>query len=357
MKNFTAAALCSIAVAACGSSQPDAGPGNTNSDGGGGAQEVLSMLSLKEAPEATESLYWGDLDVSAPGFATGPQDQLTIGLDADNRLRYLKWLTFPSVQKTYGEDAGDFPLSGTRAVDLNPNFGLVFDEVTVLDSPAPSATHFLLRSHYVSTANLYDFVESIEGTKSGDGWGIVYSEQGTFAGVAIAGTGTGTVYPRDPNAEVAAAGQASLWSAPVELAAPGITGPPVDHLTVALDGTGALQWFSFQSFPRHVSFTDTTDGLPLGGRLLSAEGAVSFDKVVAHSPNHAVIRYHVVSNDEMNDFTEGLDVTRKGDCELIRYFISGTVLGATIDGHAAGALAPAVASAVGAGGGSDGGTL
>lgn len=342
MKKLTPLALCSVVVAACGSSTPSATTGTGGSGGGGGgAQPVLAMLSLQEAPAATESLYWGDLDVSAPGFAVGPRDQLTIGLDDDNNPRYLKWLTFPSVQKTYGDREHDFPLSGTRAVDLNPDFGLVFDQVTVLDSPAPTASHFLLRSRYVSTANKYDFIESVEGTKSGDDWAIAYSEDGALAGAAIMGTGTGTVYARDPNATAAAPGQPGRWSAPVELVAPGFTGPPVDHLTVGVDGTGAVQWFSFQSFPRHVGLAATTDDLPAGGRLLSDEGQVSFDSVVAPTPTHAVVRYHVVSGEQKNDFTEGLDVTLSGQCLRARYFISGTLLGATIDAHAAGSLTPA----------------
>ncbi len=335
-----------------GSSGTDGGQASDAPTGPSGA---LSMLSLDEAPAATERLFWGTLNATAPGFAVSSSDQLTIGLGADNGLRYLRWQTLPSLQKTYGDGAHDFPTAGTRAVDLRPDFAIVFDEVNVLDAPAPTATHFLLSSHYISTGNACDFIESIEGTKSGDGWSVVYSEQGTLYGAAITATGTGIVYPRDPNARVAPLGSASVWSAPVEIVAPGFAGPPVDHLTLALDGTGRIEWFSFQNFVRRVSFTGTTNDLPAGGTIPSGEGTVSYDSVVTPTLAHVVIRYHVVSSDNQNDFTEGFDSTRKGDSVVVRYFIFGTLRGAAIDAHAAGSLTPVASSGVDGGTPADGG--
>jgi hypothetical protein len=132
----------------------------------------------------------------------------------------------------------------------------------------------------------------------------------------------------------------------LELVATGFAGPPVDHLTLALDGTGQIRWFSFQSFVRRVSFTGSTTDLPAGGTLLADEGVVSFDSVVTPALAHVVIRYHVLSTDNLNDFTEGLDSTRKGDSVVVRYFISGTLRGAAIDAHAAGSLTPATPSAI-----------
>ena len=356
MKLLAVNALGLMLMSSCGSnahSNTDVGNG-----GGGGAVDgasdgatgqtgaMLSMLSLAEAPAATQTLFWGALDVSAPGFATPPTDSLTIGLDSGNGLRFMKWQTLPGLQKTYGDGPHDFPLAGSRSVDLHPDYALVFDEVTVLDAPAPPAKHFLLRSHYVSTGNQCDFVESIEGTRSGDGWATVYSEEGTLFGASIAAKATGTVYPHDPGARVAALGQQSNWSAPVELVAPGFVGPPVDHLALSLDGTGQIRWFSFQSFARRVSFTGSTQDLPAGGTMLTDEGTVSFDNVVPPTRAHVVIRYHVLSNDNLNDFTEGLDSTRQGDSVVVRYFISGTLRGAAIDARAAGSLTPFPTSAI-----------
>jgi hypothetical protein len=347
----TDASLGSGAVGGAGDDALDRSTDSAINRAVGDSGTLLAMLPLSEAPAATQTLFWGTLDVSAPGIAIPPKDQLTIGLGPDNSLRYLGWQTVPGLPKTYGDGANDFPLSGTRAVDLKPGNAVVFDEVTALDSPAPTATHFLLRSHYVSSGSNCDFIESVEGTRSKDGWAIVYGEQGTLFAASITVNAVGTVYPRDePSNRVATLGQPSLWSAPVELVAPGFPGPPVDHLTLALDGTGKIQWFAFQNFVRRVSFATSSQNLPLGGSLLSEEGTVSFDSVVAPSQAHVVTRYQVLSDTTLNDFTEGFDSTRKGDSVMVRYFISGTLRGTPIEAHAAGLLTPASVTTI------DGGT-
>jgi hypothetical protein len=363
-----ATALILIAgLAGCGSSAPTQAPiasgGNTGSGASSGANNgqptaQLAMLSLAEAPAATKTFFWGMLDASAPGFATSPQDQLTIGLGSDNGLRYMSWQTMPAggLPKTYGDGPQDFPLSGTRRVDLNPaGYALVFDQVTVLDSPAPTATHFLLKSRYVSIDNKCDFVESIEGTRVADGWSIVYSQEGTLFIASVSASAHGMVYPRDPNAVAAPAGQPSRWSAPVELTAPDFYGPPVDHLGVALDSSGQLRWFAFQNFTRKVSLTGGTQDLPSGGFPIANEGSVTFNDVVPATSDHFVIRYRVYSDAKLNDYTEGIDGTRQGDTLVVRYFISGKLWGAAINGHAAGTLVPA-SPAVNAGPQGSGGT-
>jgi hypothetical protein len=308
---------------------------------GGQVGAQLAVLSLAEAPAATQTLFWGTVDASAPGFATLPREQVTIGLGADNGLRYMSWQTMPSLPKTYGDGPHDFPLTGTRRVDLNPDYALVFDAVTVLDGPAPTATHFLLRSHYVSVDNQCDYIESIEGTKSGDGWAIVYSEEGSVYAASVSASAQGTVYESDPNATAAPAGQASLWSAPLELTAPNFYGPPIDHLTVSLDAAGQLRWFYFQNFVRKISLMASADELGPNAFTLADQGAVTFDDVVPATPSHFVQRYHVYSDAKLNDYTEGLDGTREGDALVVRYFISGKLWGAAIDAHAAGTLVPA----------------
>jgi hypothetical protein len=141
----------------------------------------------------------------------------------------------------------------------------------------------------------------------------------------------------------------------VELAAPGFSGPPVDHLTLALDETGNVRWFSFQGFVRRVSFAGSTQELPAGGTMPTDEGTVSFDSASSPTLAHVVIRYHVLSNDNLNDFTEGFDSTRKGDSVVVRYFIKGTLRGAAIDARAAGSLTPVATFALD--GGTDGRTV
>ncbi len=360
-KCFLAVVFCYSPLVACGSGAdpgivPDSG-GTGGAGAGGQPGQALAMLSLTEAPAATETLFWGQLDAQAPGFATLPQDMLTIGLGPDNGLRYMAWQTMPAQPKTYGDGPHDFPLTGSRQVDLSPDQTVVYDQVTVLDSPAPTATHFLLSSHYVSTGSQCDYVESIEGTAAGDGWAIVYSAQGILYAAHFSSSAQGTIYQRDPTATVAPAGQPSLWSAPVEMTAPGFTGPPVDHLTVSLDGSGQLRWFMFKNFVRTVSFTGNTNELPPGNAgTVADQGTVTYDDVVPATPAHFVIRYHAYSTEKLNDFVEGLDGTRQDDSLIVRYFITGKLWGAAIEGHAAGTLVPASPSPTGGVGGAGGST-
>jgi hypothetical protein len=313
----------------------------------------LAVLSLTEAPAASRTFFWGTIDVTAPGFVGPPRDELTIGLGADNSLRYLSWKTLPMLPKTFGDGQGDFPLSGSRAVDLSPD---ILDDysATVIDSPAPTSTHFLLREHVVSAKGQCDFIEATEGTWTGSGWSVAYSDEGKLWGATISAHGQGMLYPGDPKATAAT----TLWSAPVELVAPGFFGPPVDHLTVSLDAAGQLRWFSFQNFVRGVSFTGSSQELQPGKGTIAEEGDVTFDNVEPPTATHFVIRYTVHSEQKLNDYIEGLDGTRQGETLIIRYFFSGKLWGATLNAHAAGTLvpaSPAPPSETGAGGAGGGG--
>jgi len=353
-----------VVASACGSStSTDAGigsggsvgPGSGGVSGGtagsasGGASsqtgQALAMLSLAEAPAATRTFFWGTIDVTAPGFVGPPRDEMTIGLGPDNGLRYLSWKTLPMLPKTFGDATSDFPLSGSRSVDLSPD--ITYDYTATVANPvAPTADHFVLAEHVVSVEGQCDYVEATEGNQTGTGWSVTYSDQGKLYGAAIA-------------ASAQADGQTSLWSAPVELSAPGFFGPPVDHLTVSVDGNGQLRWFAFQNFVRQVSFTGNTQEMEPGAVSIADEGVVTFDDVVPATAAHFVIRYHAQSDSKLNDYTEGLDGTRQGDALVVRYFISGKLWGAAIDGHAAGTLVPASPSATGGSegtGGANGGS-
>jgi len=336
---MTLACSSSTSVSAAG-----AGAGGNTGAGSGGATSqagaALAMLSLSEAPTARRTFFWGTIDVTAPGFVGPPRDEMTIGLGPDNSLLYLSWKTLPMLPKTFGVSPNDFPPSGARAVDLRPDINLDYN-ATAVDAPAPTASHFLLREHVVSVQGQCDYVEATEGNHSGAGWSVAYSDEGKLYGATIAAHAQGILFPGDPNAAVPVAGQASRWSAPVELTMPGFYGPPVDHLTVALDGTGNLRWFAFQNFVRQVSFIGNTQEMQPGAVSITDEGVVAFDRVVPATPDHFVIRYHVQSDSKQNDYTEGLDGTRQGDSLVLRYFISGTLWGASIEGHAAGTLVPA----------------
>lgn len=300
---------------------------------------AITSLSLTEAPAADRAFFWGTIDVTAPGFVGPPRDEMTIGLGPDNSLEYVSWKELPMMPKSFGDADGYFPKSGSRTF-VWPSNRYEYT-ATVLDSPAATPDHFLLRYRVISEAGQCDYIEATEGTRSGSGWSVVYTQEGKLFGAAISAHGQGTLFAGDPNAPAPAADQVTFWSAPVELSAPDFVGPPIDHLTVSLDGNGQIRWLRFENFVRKVSFTDSKDELGPNSVTLNSQGVVTFDDVVPATATHFVLRYHVQSETGYNDFTEGVEGTREGDLLRIRYFLSGKFWGAAMDARAAGVLVPA----------------
>jgi hypothetical protein len=299
----------------------------------------LKTLSLAEAPASTRTFYWGEAKVEAPGFYSPPDNALTIALDAENHLRYLSWREFSAFPKTFGDGPTDFPLRGTKTVDLRHDYTYVY-QGTVDEASVSDASHWLFRMRTESSEGQSDYVEGVEGTRAGDGWAVKYTEKGTYFGAEIDARGEGTLYAGDPKASAPAVGQASAWSAPVELSAPDFYGAPVDHLTVQLGAHGELRSFGFEKFTRAQTFGAEPGAFPLSGTREQGDLKVQVDSAVDATPEHFVIRYHVQQPSQGLDYVEGLDGTRAGSKLTVRYFIKGTLYGATIDAHAAGTLVP-----------------
>jgi hypothetical protein len=299
-------------------------------------------LSLAVAPAPTQSFYWGTVTVNAPGFAGTPSDALTISLDGSGQLHYLSFATFPMLTKTFGDAPDQYPVSGTKDVAAGESCGYP-GTVTVLENPTPTSSHFLLSYHVVIPQFSSDYVESTEGKLSGNGWLITYSQTGTFDGVSMAATATGTIYAGDPNAPAPMAGQAVLWSAPVETAAtPAGYGIPVDHLTVGTDARGQIASLAFERLmilPR--AYGTGTNEFPLSGTGTAWDRTITVDGVSPPDPNHFMIESHIQSTEDLDDYEEGIDGTRVGNDLVVRYFLQGTLEGVAFDLHAAGTLAPA----------------
>jgi hypothetical protein len=300
-----------------------------------------TSLSLSLAPAPTQTFYWATVNVSAPGFAGDGTDVLTISLDGSGNLHYLSFKTLPMIFKTFGDGVDEYPLSGTKHVEPGPSAGFAVD-VTVLENPPPTSNHFLLSYHVVNTQEDYDYIESTEGNLSGAGWAVTYSQVGTFDGVAMNANASGTLYAGDPSVTAPDAGQPATWSAPAELVAPGFYGPPADHMTVATDGTGQIQAMQFERFPvLPRTYGSGASDWPLSGTATVGERTITVDLSSLQAPDHFALQYHVKSTSLDDDYEEGIDGTRMGAGLVVRYFIQGSLEGASIEAHAAGTLAPA----------------
>jgi hypothetical protein len=338
MRKTGIACLAAALVAGCGGPYLDySGSGAPTPSASTTSTVTTTELSLAQAPAATQTFYWGTVNLSVPGFAVPPSDMLTVSVDASGGLRYVSFQKFLIVDKAFGDAPDEFPLTGTKHVANGGNGG--DGDVTVLDNPAPTGDHFLLSYHVVNTDSEDDYIESTEGTLAPVGWTITYWMTGTVEGAAIDANANGTVYPGDPNAPTPVAGQPATWSAPVELTAPGFVGPPVDHLTVTTDGQGQIQSLSYQKFPVSPHTFGGSGNFPLSGTGQESGRTVTVDMSAPPSPDHFMLRYHVVG--EFDDYEEGIDGTRAGNGLIVRYFIQGSLEGATIDAHAAGTLVPA----------------
>lgn len=296
----------------------------------------LESLSLREAPAATRTFYWGAIDLSAPGFVGPPRDVLTLALDDTSRVRYQSWKTLPGLVERFGDEDGDFPLEGQRLVHINDNTSM---DVTVDEATQTPDAQFVLKQHM--TGGQSELTERIEGSSVDGGWEVTYALEGTLRGSTIAAHAHGTLYPGAPNAEVSASGLAGTWSAPVELVAPGFSGPPVDHMTVVLDGQGKLRSFDFDRFVRHPTFGEGSEDLPLSGNVTQGVWTSAVDTAVEPTDEHFVLRYHATSSETFSDFVEGLEGERSARGLRVRYFIKGKLYGSQIDAHAAGTLVPA----------------
>jgi hypothetical protein len=344
LRRLTGFVVCALLGAACDPSsawwwQVHHGGGSTPLDDDSGVDEsVLTTLPLSEAPAPSDwfsalTLYWGTLEVTAPGFAGPPRDELTLALDANYHPRYLSWKTLPAFPKTFGDAEGEFPLTGSRHV-APIGYGVAF-QATVLDAPQPTADHFLLRTQLVSDDGISDYIESVEGWTRAGGWDIRYTERGLYFGASIDAIGTGLVTHGPGGAPT------NDWAAPVEVVSPGFTGEPIDHLTLSRSDDGQLRSFDFENFVRsNVTFGTGADDLPVSGTLSRGDLSVTVDPAIAPSREHFVLRYHVIEPSRLNDFTEGIEGTQAGDTLHIRYFIEGTLWGASIHAHAAGTLLP-----------------
>lgn len=337
---LTAATVALSLAAACGSDGSNPGAGNTPGTG-------LQTLSLSEAPAATQTFYWGDTTVTSPGFAGEGTNLLTLSLDGQGRLRYRAFRVGFGFDETFGDQPGDFPLAGTKHVELgNPGY-----DVTVEDTSPATALHFATHLHVVGgPVPVTDLIETLDGVRAteNDGWQITYALVGRLWSSSIDMHATGVVYAGGPPVAAPAPGQKSFWSGPVALSAPGFAGDPIDRLTVALDEKGAIHAMMFDLFSTGAAdYLDQPADFVLADFTLNphrsdgpADVAVTFDATAPPTASHFVSRFHVVAPSLLSDFVEGIDGTREGNGLVVRYFFRGTDGTVPLEAHAAGTLSP-----------------
>ena len=136
-------------------------------------------------------IWSGELPVSAPGFAWGPFDRLTISFTADRTLGGLEFASHLPPPHTFGSGAVDFPLQGTRDVPLV--HGSIYTVRVTVETADFVRDHFHLRYRVVgvgATPNT-DYVEDVTGQLNGAALDVTYSLVGTLLIAPIAANASG----------------------------------------------------------------------------------------------------------------------------------------------------------------------
>jgi hypothetical protein len=206
------------------------------------------------------SFFWGDLNIAGPG-ANVSHDTLTLGFDAAERLHYVSWKAL-AWTKTFGPAASDYPRRGTKHVVPVSDEGLAC-EATAEAGAEFTATRFRLSLHVVCKDGPSDYVESIEGTRTADGWQVVYLERGRQRGVMIEAHAAGAIYAKEPGATLPPVGLPSIWSGVVEFSLP--HPDSFNLMTVRLDAEAKPREFALESFDRPIRYGTGIDEVSLAG--------------------------------------------------------------------------------------------
>jgi hypothetical protein len=140
-------------------------------------------------------VWSGEVQISAPGFAWGPFDRLTLGFAADGTLNASQFAAGIDPPHTYGAGPNDFPLEDSRDVPLTT--GSSFEVHVTVQTAEFASDRFDLAYHVAGTGDTpdTDYVEETAGQLDGTTMHVTYSMTGTYLGPPIAATGSGDLRP------------------------------------------------------------------------------------------------------------------------------------------------------------------
>jgi hypothetical protein len=138
----------------------------------------------------------GEVQVSAPGFAWGPFDRLTLGFNDDGTLTAMQFASNHSPPHTFGPSAPNFPLQGSRVVPLTHGSGFTV-QVTV-EAAEFASDHFHLRYRVVGVNTMMattDYIDDLTGHIDNGVLDVTYSMDGTILIAPIGAKASGQLRP------------------------------------------------------------------------------------------------------------------------------------------------------------------
>jgi hypothetical protein len=191
MSQRTASLAVVAALAAVSCSHGPLQTGDTDFVPGGGGQDA-SPTSVTVPP--LNGVWSGAVSASAPGFAWGPQDTLTLAFNADGSLESIKFGSNFPPPHVFGTATDTYPLQGMRDVPLTPGSGY---SVSVTVQIADFARdHFHLRYHIVGIGGTpaTDYVEDVSGQLQGMSLAVTYTATGTLLAAPIGAKASGQLH-------------------------------------------------------------------------------------------------------------------------------------------------------------------
>jgi hypothetical protein len=287
-----------------------------------------------EGEGALTGIWYGAVELEAPGWYGPPIDHLTVALD-DSGPRSFVFQTFGQNAFVIGDEVTTPALDNGRKLPVEVN--------------AVSDTDFELRYAATVPAEGVAYVESLTGELRDGKLAIEYFISGALSSVSsIEGKASGLLY-RVGNERPPQAALSGIWYGLVSLSAPGFAGPPVDQLTISFDAEGRPQHVRFEVFTvLPLSFGEGDHAFPFSGTrwVRPPDTSWSFDAEVLDSSFTASsfeLELDILSHDDTTPLTD-VRVTLAGELgELgldVSYSMVGILQSTPIEAQAQGILVP-----------------
>jgi hypothetical protein len=287
-----------------------------------------------EGEGALTGIWYGAVELEAPGWWAPPIDHLTVAVD-ESGLRSFVFQQFSRSGMVTGAAITAPALDNGRVFPVDAN--------------TSSATAFDLGYTARVESEGVDYVESVKGELQGDLLAVEYSISGALdSSSSIEGRASGLLH-RVGAVRAPSTALPGIWYGLVALSAPGFVGPPEDQLSISFDAQGWLRHLRFEVFSVFpLTFGDSESDFPLSGARLvrPRETTASYDAEVQQSSFTAssfALALEIRNHDDTTATTDvAVSITGTlGEQGLdVSYSMVGIVYTAPVDAHAEGLLLP-----------------
>ncbi|HYJ08245.1 MAG TPA: hypothetical protein VEX18_04535 [Polyangiaceae bacterium] len=287
-----------------------------------------------EGEDGLTGIWYGAVELEAPGWWAPPIDHLTVALD-ESGLRSFVFQQFSRSGMVTGAAITAPALENGR--------------VFPVDASASSATAFDLGYTARVESEGVDYVESVKGELQGDQLAVEYSISGALSNASsIEGRAFGLLH-RVGAVRAPYTALPGIWYGLVALSAPGFVGPPEDQLSISFDAQGRLRHLRFEVFSLFpLTFGDSEGDFPLSGarQVRPRETTSSYDAEVQQSSFTAstfALALEIRNHDDTTAMTDvAVSITGTlGEQGLdVSYSMVGIIYTASVDAHAEGLLLP-----------------